>query len=61
MDKSSLTNLVAFSESVTENGNLNVSQQCALAAQKPNCILGCIQSSMARRVREGILPLCSAL
>ncbi|KAK4809416.1 hypothetical protein QYF61_009671 [Mycteria americana] len=38
---------------------LDVSQQWALAAQKANCILGCIQSSVASRLREGILPLCS--
>jgi len=40
---------------------LGVTQQCALAAQKANRILGCTQSSVASRVREGILPLCSAL
>ncbi|KFQ63328.1 hypothetical protein N334_12876, partial [Pelecanus crispus] len=40
---------------------LDVSRQCALPAQKPNRILGCIQSSVASRSREGILPLCSAL
>jgi len=32
-----------------------------LAAQKANCALGCIKSSMASRSREGILPLYSAL
>ncbi|PKU31465.1 pol- hypothetical protein [Limosa lapponica baueri] len=40
---------------------LNMSRQCVLAAQKANCILGCIKRNMASRSREGILPLCYAL
>ena len=40
---------------------LDVTWQRALAAEKANCTLGCIQSSMASRSREGILPLCSML
>ncbi|PKU42798.1 reverse hypothetical protein [Limosa lapponica baueri] len=40
---------------------LNVSRKCVLAAQKVNHILGCIKKSVASRLREVILPLCSAL
>jgi len=40
---------------------LYMTQKFVLTAQKANHILGCIPSSMASRVREGILPLYSPL
>jgi len=38
---------------------LSMTCQCVLAVQKANCIPGCIPNSVASRLREGILSLCS--
>jgi len=43
------------------NENLNMTQQCALAVQKANHILGYVKSRVTSRSSKGILLLYSAL
>jgi len=38
-----------------------MSQQCAFMAKKVSGISGCIKRSVVSRLREVVLPLCSAL
>ena len=46
---------------VVVDEKLDMSWQCVLAAQKATRTLGCTDSMVASRAREGIVPLCSAL
>jgi len=49
------------SQGVLVDENLDMSQQCLLAAQKVNSNLHCITGGVASREGEVIVPLCSAL
>lgn len=46
---------------VLVNNQLSMNQQCALVAKKAKDILGYIRKSFAKRMKEVILPLCSAV
>jgi len=43
------------------DSKLHRNQQCALAAKKANCTLGCVRHSITSWIREEIVPLRSAL
>lgn len=43
------------------NTKLNFSQQCALATEKANGVLGCTERNDDSRLKNGILPHYSAL
>lgn len=47
----------SFAEKDLVNKQLAMGQQCALAAKAAHSILGCIRKSVAKRLKELILPL----
>ena len=46
---------------VLVDDKINMSQKCALTAQKANHILGCVKRNVASRARDVILPLFSVV
>lgn len=49
------------SSGVVVGSELNVSQLCALEAKATNSLWGCMSRNIAHRLREGLIPLCTAL
>lgn len=52
--------LLKRSRGISVSSKPNVSQQCSVAAKVANSILGCINRSLASRLRVVIIPLYSA-